>query len=39
MANEKKRLDHDLEIARDIQRILLPRPKPPAINGFQISGH
>src|ERR1700736_7067803 len=23
-ANEKKRLDHDLEIARDIQRILLP---------------
>jgi len=23
MANEKKRLDHDLEIARDIQRILL----------------
>src|SRR5262249_44647361 len=24
MANEKKRLDHDLEIARDIQRILLP---------------
>src|SRR5437764_368832 len=24
MANEKKRLDHDLEIAREIQRILLP---------------
>ena len=23
-ANEKKRLDHDLEIAREIQRILLP---------------
>ncbi len=23
-ANEKKRLDHDLEIARDIQRILAP---------------
>src|SRR3989449_6721058 len=37
MANEKKRLDHDLEIARDIQRILLP-PEAPAINGFQISG-
>jgi phosphoserine phosphatase RsbU/P len=37
MANEKKRLDHDLEIARDIQRILLPADAP-AINGFQISG-
>jgi sigma-B regulation protein RsbU (phosphoserine phosphatase) len=37
MANEKKRLDHDLEIARDIQRILLPE-EAPAINGFQISG-
>ena len=37
MANEKKRLDHDLEIARDIQRILLPSESP-AINGFQISG-
>ena len=37
MANEKKRLDHDLEIARDIQRILLPT-EAPAINGFQISG-
>ena len=37
MANEKKRLDHDLEIARDIQRILLPS-QAPAINGFQISG-
>src|SRR5919204_1633760 len=36
MANEKKRLDHDLEIARDIQRILLPS-EAPAINGFQIS--
>src|SRR3954452_16020289 len=36
-ANEKKRLDHDLEIARDIQRILLPS-EAPAINGFQISG-
>ena len=37
MANEKKRLDHDLEIARDIQRILLPS-EAPAIRGFQISG-
>ncbi len=37
MANEKKRLDHDLEIARDIQRILLPS-EAPGINGFQISG-
>ncbi len=37
MANEKKRLDHDLEIARDIQRILLPS-EAPAISGFQIAG-
>ena len=37
MANEKKRLDHDLEIARDIQRILLP-DEAPTVNGFQISG-
>jgi sigma-B regulation protein RsbU (phosphoserine phosphatase) len=36
-ANEKKRLDHDLEIARDIQRILLPA-EAPLINGFEISG-
>ncbi|MEY2584674.1 MAG: hypothetical protein QOD80_700 [Verrucomicrobiota bacterium] len=36
-ANEKKRLDHDLEIARDIQRILLPS-EAPAIPGFEISG-
>jgi sigma-B regulation protein RsbU (phosphoserine phosphatase) len=36
-ANEKKRLDHDLEIARDIQRILLPA-EAPMINGFEISG-
>src|ERR1700726_2435355 len=36
-ANEKKRLDHDLEIARDIQRILLPA-EPPIVNGFEISG-
>src|SRR5713101_6762917 len=36
-ANEKKRLDHDLEIVRDIQRILLPA-EAPAVNGFEISG-
>ncbi|MDQ3200423.1 MAG: SpoIIE family protein phosphatase [Verrucomicrobiota bacterium] len=36
-ANEKKRLDHDLRIARDIQRILLPS-QPPAIEGFDIAG-
>jgi phosphoserine phosphatase RsbU/P len=36
-ANEKKRLDHDLEIAQDIQRLLLPR-EAPVIAGFEISG-
>ncbi|MDQ6655612.1 MAG: SpoIIE family protein phosphatase [Verrucomicrobiota bacterium] len=36
-ANEKKRLDHDLQIAREIQRILLPSESP-AIPGFEISG-
>ena len=36
-ANEKKRLDHDLEIARDIQRILLPS-EAPVVAGFEISG-
>ncbi len=36
-ANEKKRLDHDLEIARDIQRVLLPA-EAPSVNGFEISG-
>jgi len=36
-ANEKKRLDHDLQIARDIQRILLPS-KPPPIEDFDIAG-
>src|SRR3954462_6763997 len=36
-ANEKKRLDHDLQIARDIQRILLPS-KPPQIEGFDLAG-
>src|SRR4030095_2539676 len=36
-AGEKKRLAHDLEIARDIRRILLPA-EAPAISGFEISG-
>ena len=36
-ANEKKRLDHDLEIARDIQRILLPAESP-KVAGFEING-
>ncbi len=36
-ANEKKRLDHDLQIARDIQRILLPS-EAPATKGFEIAG-
>lgn len=36
-ANEKKRLDHDLQIAREIQRILLPA-EAPTIPGFEISG-
>lgn len=36
-ANEKKRLDHDLQIARDIQRILLPS-EPPEIDGFELAG-
>ena len=36
-ANEKKRLDHDLQIARDIQRILLPA-EAPSVNGFEING-
>ncbi len=36
-ANEKKRLDHDLQIARDIQRILLPS-EAPETKGFQIAG-
>ena len=35
--NEKKRLDRDLEIARDIQRILLPSTSP-EVPGFEISG-
>lgn len=36
-ASEKKRLDHDLEIARDIQSILLPS-MPPDFPGFDLSG-
>ncbi|MDQ2919001.1 MAG: GAF domain-containing protein, partial [Verrucomicrobiota bacterium] len=36
-ANEKKRLDHDLQIAREIQRIMLPA-EAPTIAGFEISG-
>ena len=36
-ANEKKRLDHDLQIAREIQRILLPS-EAPSVPGFEISG-
>jgi sigma-B regulation protein RsbU (phosphoserine phosphatase) len=36
-ANEKKRLDHDLQIARDIQRILLPSESP-SVSGFEING-
>lgn len=36
-ANEKKRLDHDLEIAQDIQRLLLPS-EAPSFDGFEISG-
>src|SRR5947209_869697 len=36
-ANEKKRLDHDLQIARDIQRILLPA-EAPSVNGFELAG-
>lgn len=35
--HEKKRLDRDLEIARDIQRILLPSTSPD-VKGFEISG-
>jgi phosphoserine phosphatase RsbU/P len=36
-AGEKKRLDHDLEIAREIQAILLPS-RPPAVIGYELSG-
>ncbi|MDX2079312.1 MAG: GAF domain-containing SpoIIE family protein phosphatase [Terrimicrobiaceae bacterium] len=36
-ASEKKRMDHDLEIAREIQGILLPS-SPPSIPGYELSG-
>lgn len=36
-ASEKKRMDHDLEIARDIQRILLPSAAPD-VPGYELSG-
>ena len=36
-AGEKKRLDHDLEIAREIQAILLPS-RPPIVSGYELSG-
>jgi sigma-B regulation protein RsbU (phosphoserine phosphatase) len=36
-AAEKKRLDQDLQIAHEIQRILLPSSAPD-VNGYQISG-
>ncbi len=36
-ASEKRRIDRDLDVARDIQRILLPN-KAPEIEGFSITG-
>jgi sigma-B regulation protein RsbU (phosphoserine phosphatase) len=36
-ANEKKRLDIDLQVAQDIQRILLPA-HPPELQRFEIAG-
>lgn len=36
-ASEKKRLDHDLEIAREIQSILLPA-QAPEFPGYELSG-
>jgi sigma-B regulation protein RsbU (phosphoserine phosphatase) len=36
-ASEKKRMDHDLEIAREIQAILLPSTSPD-VPGYEISG-
>ena len=36
-ADEKKRMDHDLQIAQDIQRILLPSTAP-RVNGYEIDG-
>jgi sigma-B regulation protein RsbU (phosphoserine phosphatase) len=35
-ANEKRRIDRDLDVARDIQRILLPNAAP-AFEGFEIA--
>jgi phosphoserine phosphatase RsbU/P len=36
-ASEKRRIDRDLNVARDIQRILLPN-RSPAFEGFEIAG-
>jgi sigma-B regulation protein RsbU (phosphoserine phosphatase) len=36
-AGDKRRIDRDLEVAHDIQRILLPNTAP-AIDGFEIAG-
>ena len=36
-ASEKRRIDRDLDVAHDIQRILLPNAAP-AIDGFEIAG-
>jgi len=36
-ASEKRRIDQDLNVARDIQRILLPN-RSPEIEGFEIAG-
>ncbi len=36
-AAEKRRLDHDLQVAHEIQRILLPS-QAPEVEGFEISG-
>jgi len=36
-ASEKRRIDRDLDVAHDIQRILLPHAAP-AIEGFEIAG-
>lgn len=36
-AHEKRRLDDDLQVAQDIQRILLPSSAP-TLSGFEISG-
>jgi len=36
-AGEKHAMDHDLQIAREIQKILLPSD-PPDVTGFEISG-